>query len=72
MAGIIVGELTVAVITLGGFTLPALFPTWPSAMTDLNIGIVALLLNLFALTMVSALMPRRKITAEFAAPSRMP
>lgn len=72
MAGILVGELTVAVITLGDVKLPALFPSWPSAITDLNIGIVALLLNLFALTIVSALMPRRRITAEFAASSRMP
>ena len=72
MAGIIAGELTVAVITLGDVKLPALFPSWPSAITDLNIGLVALLLNLFALTIVSALMPRRRITAEFAASSRMP
>lgn len=57
MAGILVGELTVAVITLGDMKLPALLPSWPSAITDLNIGIVALLLNLLALGVVSLLIP---------------
>ncbi len=57
MAGILVGEATVAVITLADLRLDALLPGWPSAVTDLNIGLVALILNVVAMTLVSALRP---------------
>jgi solute:Na+ symporter, SSS family len=54
IAGIVVGELAVAVVTLGEFKLPELFPSLPHALTDVNIGIVALLLNVLTMVAVSA------------------
>ncbi len=57
IAGIVVGETTVAVITLGNVKLAVLLPTWPSAITDMNIGLIALVLNVVAMLGVSALRP---------------
>ena len=57
MAGIIVGEVIVAVVTIANVKLPTLFPTWPSLVTDLNIGLVALLANTIVLLGVSAFAP---------------
>ncbi|HEX2943528.1 MAG TPA: sodium:solute symporter family protein, partial [Rhodopila sp.] len=58
-AGIVVGVATVAAVTLSHSTMASLFPWLPEALRDLNIGIVALVLNLVALTVVSALTRRR-------------
>jgi SSS family solute:Na+ symporter len=55
IAGIVAGEITVAAISISGATLAKLFPTWPSVITDLNIGIVALIVNLAVVVVVSAL-----------------
>jgi solute:Na+ symporter, SSS family len=52
-AGICVGVATVAAITLTHSTLGTLFPTWPDALKDINVGIVALVLNVVALSVVS-------------------
>jgi SSS family solute:Na+ symporter len=57
MSGIVVGELTVAVITLFNVQLPTLLPTWPASITDLNIGLVALVLNVTVMFAVSAMAP---------------
>ncbi len=54
-AGICVGVATVAAITLTHSTLGTLFPSWPDAVKDINVGIVALVLNVVALVVVSAL-----------------
>jgi SSS family solute:Na+ symporter len=54
-AGIHAGEATVAWISLSGTTLAKLFPAWPAWITDLNIGIVAMAVNVAALVVVSAL-----------------
>jgi SSS family solute:Na+ symporter len=54
IAGILAGEATVAWISLGGVTLARALPSWPSAITDLNIGIVALLVNAAVTLVVSA------------------
>jgi solute:Na+ symporter, SSS family len=54
MAGIAAGELTVLWLTLSGATLARLFPAWPGAVTDLNVGIVALLVNTAVLVAVTA------------------
>ena len=54
MAGIVVGEATVAYITLGKVSLATALPSWPSAITDLNVGLVALVLNIVAMLVVSA------------------
>ncbi len=53
IAGIVVGEVTVAVVTLTSIELPTLFPTLPRVLTDVNIGVVALLLNITAMLLVS-------------------
>lgn len=60
MAGIIVGELTVAVVTVSHVQLPEILPDFPRAMTDMNIGVVALALNVTAMLVVSALPTRRR------------
>ena len=62
-AGILAGEATVAYLTLSGATLAKLFPSWPEAVTDLNVGIVALLVNIGAVVAVS-LVTRRAFVAE--------
>jgi solute:Na+ symporter, SSS family len=54
MAGIIVGVATVAATSLTHTTIATLLPFLPDALKDLNIGIVALVLNLAALIVVSA------------------
>ncbi|MBN8871738.1 MAG: sodium:solute symporter [Rhodospirillales bacterium] len=57
-AGIGVGVATVAATTLTHTSFATLFPTWPEGVRDLNIGIIALVLNLVALAVVSALTRR--------------
>jgi SSS family solute:Na+ symporter len=58
-AGILVGVGTVAYTTLTHSTVATLFPALPEALRDLNIGIVAMVLNIVALALVSALTRRR-------------
>jgi solute:Na+ symporter, SSS family len=57
-AGIVAGELVVAYLTLSGATLPALVPWAPQVIKDLNIGIVALVVNVLVLGVVSAISRR--------------
>jgi SSS family solute:Na+ symporter len=59
MAGICVGVATVAATSLTHTSVATLFPGLPETLRDLNIGIVALVLNLAALGVVSALTRRR-------------
>jgi SSS family solute:Na+ symporter len=54
IAGIVVGEVAVAVVTLGDLKLAELFPSLPHALTDVNTGVVALLLNVLTMVAVSA------------------
>ncbi len=63
IAGLVAGEATVAYLALSGVTLAQLRPDWPEVATDLNIGIVALLVNVGVLVVVSAL-TRRGAAAE--------
>jgi hypothetical protein len=63
-AGIFVGVATVAVITLNHYTIGGLFPDLPQWIKDLNIGIVALVLNVVTLTIVSALTQPGTRTAD--------
>jgi SSS family solute:Na+ symporter len=58
-AGICVGVATVAATSLTHTTMAVLLPALPEAVRDLNIGIMALALNLCALGIVSALTRRR-------------
>jgi SSS family solute:Na+ symporter len=52
-AGIIVGVATVAYITISKSTIGTLFPSLPQGIQDINVGIIALILNLVAMTIVS-------------------
>jgi SSS family solute:Na+ symporter len=58
-AGICVGVATVAATSLTHTSVATLFPALPETLRDLNIGIVALVLNLVALGVVSAMTRRR-------------
>ncbi|WP_441249487.1 sodium:solute symporter family protein [Kitasatospora sp. McL0602] len=53
-AGIVAGVTTVAVVTLTGTTVADLLPGLPQPVKDLNVGVVALLVNLVVLFAVSA------------------
>lgn len=64
IAGILVGEATVAAITLGNVTLPELLPALPRSITDINIGLVALALNTTTMCAVSVLSSRRGTAAS--------
>ncbi|WNC17343.1 sodium:solute symporter [Brevibacillus brevis] len=58
-AGILAGVLTVAYVTVFKVTIGTMFPDWPAAIKDLNIGVAALLVNLvvmFGTTLVTRLM----------------
>jgi SSS family solute:Na+ symporter len=55
LAGIVVGVATVALTSLANVSIGGLFPGLPSAIKDLNIGIVALLANAVVLVVVSAI-----------------
>jgi SSS family solute:Na+ symporter len=63
-AGIVVGVATVAATALTHSTIATLFPILPEALRDLNVGIVALALNVVATAAVSAM------TGPTAEPSR--
>ena len=53
IAGILAGVATVATVTLAQTTLGKLVPALPQAVQDLNIGIVALVVNVVVLVVVS-------------------
>ncbi|WP_301170854.1 sodium:solute symporter family protein [Brevibacillus nitrificans] len=55
-AGITAGVLTVAYVTISKVTVASMFPNWPAVIKDLNIGVVALLVNIiimFGVTFVT-------------------
>lgn len=52
-AGILAGEATVAWLTIEGATMATLFPDWPEVVRDLNVGIVAMLVNVAVLVVVT-------------------
>lgn len=58
LSGIIAGEFTVAVVTLSGTSVARLAPGLPQIAKDLNIGVVALLVNLAVIVLVSAFVRR--------------
>ena len=64
LAGIVAGEATVAALTLTGATMGSLFPSWPSVITDLNVGIVAMVVNVAVLLAVSTATRRRPIIRQ--------
>ena len=57
--GIVAGVAMVILQTRSGLTLARVFPAWPATVTDLNVGVVALAVNIAVLGLVSALTRRR-------------
>ena len=60
-AGILAGELVVAYVTISGSSLPALLPAAPQAIQDLNVGIVALIVNVVVVAVVTPFTARPRI-----------
>lgn len=64
IAGIIAGEATVAVVTAMGLSIATLLPSAPQFVKDLNVGIVALIVNMVVLTVVALVTPRTVHVAD--------
>lgn len=60
MAGIIAGELTVASISISGATVATLFPSAPQVLKDINVGVIALAVNVAVMALVSIPMRSRR------------
>jgi SSS family solute:Na+ symporter len=72
-AGILAGVLTVAFVTLTGSTVASLVPAAPQLIKDLNVGVVALMVNVVVMTLVALVTPRPARAASHAdlgAPAR--
>jgi SSS family solute:Na+ symporter len=54
IVGIIVGVGAVAYVTISGSTVGTMFPALPQWVKDLNVGVVALVINIIVTTIVSA------------------
>ncbi len=63
IAGILAGVATVAAVTLTHTTLGTFFPRLPHAIQDLNIGIVALAVNVVVLLVASRIAFAARLTA---------
>jgi solute:Na+ symporter, SSS family len=61
-AGILSGVATVAYVTISKTTVGTLFPSLPQSIQDLNVGVIALVVNIVFLVVVSA--ATRKAVAE--------
>jgi SSS family solute:Na+ symporter len=68
-AGILAGEATVAWLTITGATMATLFPEWPAVVRDLNVGIVAMVVNVVVLAVVTLATRARERTAIEAVPA---
>jgi SSS family solute:Na+ symporter len=68
--GIIAGVLTVAYLTISGSTVATLLPGLPQWIKDLNVGIVALVVNLATLGLVTFAM--RALSGADARPAPAP
>ena len=63
-AGILIGVLVAAWLTFTHASVGSLLPFLPQAIKDLNVGIIALALNVATLAVVSAVTQRRALAAE--------
>lgn len=61
IAGIIVGEVTVLYVTITSTTVGTLFPSLPQLIKDLNVGIIALVLNIVTMLIVSLVTKRSSL-----------
>ena len=59
-AGMVVGTVIVAVLTLGKYSTGGVLPFLPSAMHHLNVGVIALVANIIVCTVVSLLTQQRR------------
>jgi solute:Na+ symporter, SSS family len=66
-AGIVAGELTVAAISLSGSSVATLLPAAPQAVKDLNVGLVALIVNVAVTAAVALATRARRPAVELAA-----
>jgi SSS family solute:Na+ symporter len=66
ISGIVAGEITVASITLAGTSVASLIPSAPQLIKDLNVGLVALIVNSVVIALV-ALVTTRPDAHESAA-----
>ncbi|MEJ8544775.1 sodium:solute symporter [Brevibacillus borstelensis] len=57
-AGIVSGVLTVAYVTIEQVSVGTLFPSLPSVVKDLNVGVIALIINLIAMFTVHVITQR--------------
>lgn len=63
-AGIVSGVATVAYITSTGTTIGTLFPALPQAIQDLNVGIIALFVNVTVMILVSLVTRRAAVSRK--------
>jgi SSS family solute:Na+ symporter len=63
-AGIIAGTIFLAYFTITKTQLVMLFPDWPSLITDINIGFIALTLNTLVLVVVSLITRKEEELAD--------
>jgi SSS family solute:Na+ symporter len=62
--GILAGVLTVAYITISNSTIGTLFPSLPQAVKDLNVGIIALVVNVVVMTVVSLVTKSSSVSVQ--------
>jgi SSS family solute:Na+ symporter len=62
ISGIVAGVVTVAIFSLGHFSIGKLLPSLPPEISDINVGIIALILNILIMFIVSAI-GRKKVPA---------
>lgn len=65
-AGIAAGELTVATISISGWSIATLIPSAPQFLKDLNVGFVALAVNVVVLSLVGLVVRRPRDAAAAA------
>jgi SSS family solute:Na+ symporter len=63
-AGIISGVATVAYITISKSTIGTLFPSLPQYIKDLNVGVIALIINIVCLVIVSLLTRKASVQSN--------
>ncbi|MFJ7974271.1 hypothetical protein ACIQZI_00955 [Peribacillus sp. NPDC096379] len=61
--GMIFGVITVAYITIKQGTIATMFPSFPQVIQDLNVGIIALTINI-VITVIVSLFTNKKVTAD--------
>jgi SSS family solute:Na+ symporter len=63
IAGIVAGELTVVFLTVTSASVATLLPAAPQVVKDLNVGFVALGVNVVVLSIVAIVTRARALTA---------